>query len=220
MSQRSCKQGMSRTLRATVLGMVAVIVSGCSFDQMLQLPEFAAAEPVGVNAPAAVQRQYRKAIASMEQGDFEKAEAQLQAFVVEHPSYANAYVNLAIVTEERGDLEAAERLLQQAVTVDAENVYALNRLGLLQRQAGKFAAAEQSWLEATRVNADYPNAWYNLGVLYELYLRDLQAALDHYQRYQDLTGGTPDAAVARWITDLERRIGDAPQTAGVGPEIL
>jgi len=221
MWQRSCKQNKNSALRAALVSLAAMVLSGCSFNQVMQLPDFSAtAEPVGVSAPASVQRQYRKAVASMEQGDLEKAEAQLQAFVVDHPSYANAYVNLAIVTEERGDIKTAERLLQQAVMIDEANVYALNRLGLIQRRAGDFAAAEQSWLEVTRVEAEYPNAWYNLGVLYELYLRDLQAALDHYQRYQDLTGGAPDASVARWITDLERRIGDAPKTASASPELL
>lgn len=206
----------SLTLCASLL-----TLSACSVDQLLQVSSSAATnEPVGVTAPAGVQRDFGRAIASIEKGDAAAAEARLQAFIAEHPSYTNAYVNLAIIKDQQGDAAAAEHLLQHAIKIDNANVFALNRLGLIQRRAGEFSAAEQSWLEATRVQPNYPNAWYNLGVLYDLYLRDLQAAVDHYQRYQDLVGSSSDAMVARWITDLERRIDSAPQTANASEAML
>jgi hypothetical protein len=62
------------------------------------------------------------------------------------------------------------------------------------------------------VAPDYANAWHNLGVLYDMYLQDLAAAVDHYQRYQQLVGSA-DEQTSRWIADLQRRIGDAPKTA-------
>ena len=190
----------------------AVTLTGCGLDGLMTAGNDSAT-PVIAEAPAAVQREYRKAMTLMLNGDRDAAEQRLRAFIAEHPEYGNAYVNLAILLDEQGETDAAIDLLEQAVTADGSNVYALNRLGLIQRRLGDFAAAEQSWLEATRVAPDYPNAWYNLGVLYDLYLRDLSAAVDHYQRYQDLTTAAPDAGVDRWIADLQRRIGDAPKTA-------
>ncbi len=198
--------------------LLPALLGGCSASSLMQVAG-SAADSTQVQAPARVQRDYRKAVSALQAGDYAQAEAALQSFVAEYPGYANAYVNLAIVVAKRGDSEAAVRLLQHAIEVDAGNVYALNRLGLIRRQQGEFAAAEQAWLEATRVNPDYPNAWYNLGVLYDLYLQDLDAAVNHYQRYYDLAaaadsaGETETAGVQRWIADLQRRIGDAPKTA-------
>jgi len=214
---------MSRSYFKWLQGAIGVatllVVSGCASSPGLSLPQFGnVATGDEAVAPAAVQREYSKALASMEMGDMAVAEERLQRFVEAHPTYPNAYVNLAIIKDSRGDSKAAAHLLQHAIDVDGSNVFALNRLGLIQRKSGDFTAAEQSWLEATRVKPGYPYAWYNLGVLYDLYLRDLQAALDHYQRYQELAGSpenssAADASVDRWISDLERRISIAPKTA-------
>ena len=105
-------------------------------------------------------------------------------------------------------------MLTRSLELDSTNPVALNRLGMIKRRAGDFAAAEAAWLGAIAANPEYPYAWYNLGVLYDLYLQDLPAALEHYQAYQRLEGGGDgDATVALWIADLETRIGSHPQTA-------
>ena len=44
----------------------------------------------------------------------------------------------------------------------------------------------------------------NIGILYDIYLNNLSAALDHYQHYQAITGGR-DAQVKRWIQDVKLR---------------
>lgn len=198
----------------------ALFLSGCSVTGARQLSGSESGSEVALNVPAGVQRDYEKAAQAFRAGDYAAAEAGFQRFVEQHPEFANAYVNLAILMDKRGEREAAVHLLHHAIELDSGNVLALNRLGVILRQQGDFAAAEQAWLEATRIAPEYPNAWYNLGVLYDLYLGDLTAALDHYQRYQDLVaapefaGEAQDAGrVQGWITDLRRRIGDPPQTA-------
>ena len=64
---------------------------------------------------------------------------------------------------------------------------------------------------------EYAYAWYNLGVLYDLYLQDLPAALDHYTSVtSSVTGNAADEDAARsdrWIADLERRIGTPARAA-------
>jgi hypothetical protein len=56
-------------------------------------------------------------------------------------------------------------------------------------------------------------AHYNLGVLNELYLQRLDAALQHFERYQALAGG--DRQVEKWIADLKRRVAANQRTANV-----
>ena len=50
----------------------------------------------------------------------------------------------------------------------------------------------------------YARAHFNLGVLAELYMQDLNLALNHFRLYQGLQKQA-DQTVANWIIDLERR---------------
>ena len=61
-------------------------------------------------------------------------------------------------------------------------------------------------------------AWYNLGVLYDLYMQDIESALQAYRNYQDVLTSAEvpveaDPLVNRWIVDLERRQGQALASA-------
>ena len=207
MSNHYFKTGLMAELLSALL-----VLSGCaltggggSADEL--------ADPLA-SVPAATQKAYGRAVARLEQGDDAEAAARLELFIEDHPGFANAYVNLAIVRMRQEETAAAADLLEQALALDANNVFALNQLGLIRRQQGDFAGAADVWQQATVANPDYANAWYNLGVLNDLYLHDLPAALQNYQAYQSLTGSIDgDPAVARWIADLERRIGMPAQAA-------
>jgi tetratricopeptide (TPR) repeat protein len=138
----------------------------------------------------------------------------LKQFIAVNPDYSGAYVNLAIIYDRQGRSDEAIGLLNQALQANPESVEALNRLGLMNRREGRFAEAEAAWLAAIDAEPDYTYAWYNLAVLYDLYLQDLPAALDHYREYQRLVGeAEQDEMVERWIADLERRIGAPAQSA-------
>ncbi|MCJ7555303.1 MAG: tetratricopeptide repeat protein [Gammaproteobacteria bacterium] len=169
-----------------------------------------------VEIPAEAQRQYGEAVAQLETGEFAVAAAKFEIFVQRYPDYAAAYINLAIIHARQERDDEALLMLSRALEIDSTNPVALNQLALLKRRSGDFGAAESAWRKAIDANPDYLYAWYNLGVLYDLYLQDLPAALEHYQAYQVLNGmADSDAIVARWIADLKNRIGDPPQTAQV-----
>jgi tetratricopeptide (TPR) repeat protein len=164
--------------------------------------------------PPRVQRDYDTAIQHMEAGNDAEATQSLEAFIGANPRWAGAYVNLAILYDRNDQSGKAIELLNQAISIDPEFVPAYNQLGVIKRHQGEFMAAEQAWRTATQINPQYAYGWYNLGVLHELYMQDLRGALDHYRRYQDLMGQTEgDPQVARWIADLERRIGKPGQAA-------
>jgi len=201
--------------RIALYGSLALlsVTAGCAMQKTSQGLQEAMAE---VEIPAEAQRQYGEAVLQLETGEFVAAAAQFEIFVQRYPDYAAAYINLAIIhaREERND--EALLMLSRALEIDNTNPVALNQLALLKRRSGDFGAAESAWRKAIAANPDYLNAWYNLGVLYDLYLQDLPAALEHYQAYQILNSSAEsDAIVARWIADLKNRIGDPPQTAQV-----
>ena len=61
------------------------------------------------------------------------------------------------------------------------------------------------YLQAIKHKSDYAIAYLNLGILYDLYLQELNDALDHYKQYQTMTNNN-DKLVDKWIIDLEHRI--------------
>ena len=156
---------------------------------------------------------YEQAVASMAAGDSVDAELRFQEFLLSFPDYPGAHINLAIIFAERGDDRAAEASLSDALNLDPEHPVALNQLGMLLRRQGRFLEAEAAYLKAVTASPDYALAHYNLGVLNDLYLQRLDAALRHYERYQDIAG--EDSQVTKWIVDLKRRIDIAQRTANV-----
>ena len=163
--------------------------------------------------PARAQTMYEQAAASMAAGDLIDAELRFKEFLLNYPDFPGAHVNLAIIHSANGDDEAAMAAVNAALAVDADHAPALNQLGVLHRKNGNFTESEAAYLKAVTVRPDYPLAHYNLGVLNELYLQRLEAALQHFERYQELVG--EDKQVSRWITDLQRRVAANQRTANV-----
>jgi len=207
----------ARKISATVSILVlTMLLAGCAGQavQSDRAEQTQALPAELVEAPVAVQRDYSAAVEQMERENDAAAASQFEDFVTRHPGYPGAYVNLAIIYDRQNRSEEALWLLDQALAADPGSVYALNRLGLIKRRQGQFSEAEAAWLQATQADPQYAYAWYNLGVLYDLYLADLPAALDHYKRYQQLSGAAEqDLMVNRWIADLERRIGTPARAA-------
>ena len=206
------QNSISKIARYGSLAML-LVTAGCAVQKTApNLQETSAV----VEIPAEAQRQYGEALMELETGEFAAAAAQFELFVQHYPDYAAAYINLAIIHVQQERDNDALLMLSRALEIDSTNPVALNQLGLLKRRSGDFAAAEKAWRSAIEANPDYAYAWYNLGVLYDLYLQNLPAALEHYQAYQDLgDSADSDVTVARWIADLKSRIGDPPQTAQV-----
>ncbi len=179
------------------------------------------AYPVRISGQAAEQRLrdvppraltlFEQATASMAAGDAIDAELRFKEFVLQFPGYPGAHVNLAILSANSGDYQAAESHISDALAIDPGHPAALNRLGMLLRHQGKFIEAEAAYLKAVTASPDYALAHYNLGVLNELYLRRLDPALQHFERYQELEG--EDKQVTKWIADLRRRLDAQQRTA-------
>lgn len=198
---------------------LALLMSGCA-SIGLNLGGGVSSDAEYDYQPPWIKRQYQAALETMDSGDDAVAAEAFEQFVDAHPHYPGAYVNLAIIYDRLDRPDDAYVMLDTAKNIMPGYVTALNQEGLIKRRRGDFAGAQEAWLEATRSDPDFANAWFNLGVLYDLYLQDLPAALDAYQRYQ-LTvaavqeGAEPDPQVQGWITDIERRIGQTAQAAQV-----
>jgi Tfp pilus assembly protein PilF len=199
-----CRNGLAS------LALIALLLTGCAtgtgdkgYGRRVEMRD----------VPSKALTLYERAVASMAAGDTVDAELRLQEFLLTYPDYPGAHINLAIIFAGRGDDQAAEASLSDALMLDPEHPVALNQLGMLLRRQGKFLEAESAYLKAVTASPDYALAHYNLGVLNDLYLQRLDAALQHYERFQAVAG--EDDQVGKWIVDLKRRIEAAQRAANV-----
>lgn len=223
-SPRCFRRGPGAALGATALLAAVLGVSACSSSGPVTSSSGGAAAgeaPASRRAEAAVEippeaaSRYATAIAFLESGDAQRAEAELQGFVRQYPGYPGPWVNLAIIYYGSGRAEAAVDAVDRALRLDPDHPAALNQLGILHREAGQFAEAEAAYLKAITVKPGYALAHFNLGVLNDLYLGRPDEALSHYREYQALTGGR-DETVEKWIVDLARRVEAGARTAQAG----
>nr|WP_323750815.1 tetratricopeptide repeat protein [Marinobacter sp.] len=106
---------------------------------------------------------------------------------------------------EQGEVESAIQSWQSAVELNPADVVTVNNLALALKDANRFSEAVTLLEKGVNASPETAELHYNLAVISELYLLQLDKALAHYQRYQQLSV-TEDKAVAGWIVDLERRL--------------
>ena len=142
---------------------------------------------------------------AIESQQWQEAEDELIWLVTNYPQYSGPYLDLALVYKQTGQNEKAIDYFSQSIVVNPTNLVAYNQYAIFLREQGDFQQAEAIYLNALTVWEDYPDTHKNLGVLYDLYLGNKEAALQHYVTYQELTGGS-DREVAGWIVDLQRQL--------------
>lgn len=133
------------------------------------------------------------------------ARSHLEHLLSQRPDHPKVQSRLAWVLQQQGELEVARSLYQQAIHRDSTDAMTVNNLALLLQHQGRFADAQALLLEGLEYAEGVPELHYNLAVVSELYLLDLETALEHYRIYHQLVGEN-EQRVAGWIADLERRI--------------
>ena len=148
---------------------------------------------------------YDRSIQLARSGRDKEALEQFSLMTRQHPDIAVGYTNVGLLQLKNGNLDLAMLAFNQAITLDPNDKLAFNHLGVVQRQQGEFIKSRQSYQQALKIDDNYADAHLNLGILYDIYLQELPQALQHYQRFQSLTGSN-DKIVEKWIVDLKRRI--------------
>jgi Flp pilus assembly protein TadD len=161
--------------------------------------------------------EFVRAMKTMRKGEYKKAIVMLQSLSSRYPKLSGPLVNQGIAHLKLEEFENAENAFQKALEVNNRNPYAHNNLGVALREQGEFEKAREHYRKALELDPKYARAHFNLGVLAELYLQDLELALQHFQRYQELQK-EPDQNVANWITDLKRRVPDTDANGDTSPE--
>jgi len=169
----------------------------------------AEAEPIDYH-----QQSYEEAIAALKSGDTGGALVLLTRLSREAPDKPRLFTNLGLAYFSLQQAELAEQAFQQAVTRNPNDAVAYNHLGILQRHNGRFQEALVQYQRAIEIDDSYAPAYLNLGILFDLYLQDLEKALQQYQKYQVLSS-EDNPQVGGWIVDIKRRLKKADaQTQG------
>ena len=157
-------------------------------------------EPVDFN-----QQFYEEAVTALKGGDTAAALELLLQVSRDAPEKPFIFTNLGLAYFKLQKLDLAEQAFTQALERNADDAVAHNHLGILQRQKGQFEDARNRYQRAIEIKDDYARAYLNLGILFDIYLQDLEKALQHYRKYQSLIN-EEDSQVAGWIVDIERRL--------------
>ena len=200
-------------LKTIVLASSCAVLAACATSapqpqvkSQVQVQEqvgFTISEPVSVSE--AVRMEYDRALLLLGQGRVDEGLAVLEGVVTNAPDVSGPRIDLGIAWHRKGDLEKAEQHLLQALELNPDHPVAHNELGIIYRKTGRFAEARKSYEAALATFPGYHHARRNLGVLCDLYLADLECALDSYEAYMETVPEDPQAAM--WIADLENRIG-------------
>ncbi len=192
---------------------LCMVVAACATTAPRQQPRaqiqiqdqvgFTISEPVRVSDAA--RSDYDSAMLLLEQGNLDAGIAVLDKVVAEAPEASGPRIDLGIAYHGKGDLETAEQHLLAALEINPEHPVAHNEIGIIYRKTGRFAEARRSYEAALAIYPGYHHARRNLGVLCDLYLADLDCALESYQAYMQTVPEDPQASM--WIADLKMRMG-------------
>ena len=208
-----------------ILAMVMPALSGCVISRKIG-PDPADQEYPATQAPTVVRlaegrqgfvitevaqldeatrRDFQQAADLLENEHYDRAVDLLEKVVEQSPGVTAPYINLAIAYRRLDKLEQAEVNLKTALALVPGHPVACNEYGLLYRETGRFTDARAVYEKALVRFPEYYPMHRNLAILCDLYLNDLECALEHYEIYSRVR--PEDEQVQLWIADLRMRIG-------------
>ena len=151
-----------------------------------------------------VRADYETALSYLQQGRHGEGIELLEQVAAAAPERSAPRIDLAIAQHQAGDFEAAEKNLLLALESNPEQPVAHNELGIIYRKTGRFSKARTSYEAALDVYLGFHFARRNLAILCDLYLADLECALENYEAYMKTVPSDEEASM--WIADIRYRL--------------
>lgn len=195
-----------------LLWVSAMVVSACATSEPSRVPArveiqedvgFTIVEEARISNDVRID--YDQALILLEQGQIDAGISILESVVETAPGLSAPRIDLGIAYHRGDNLEAAESSLLMALESNPDHPIAHNELGIIFRKSGRFAEARQSYEAALAFYPGYHYARRNLAVLCDLYLADLNCALENYEAYMATVPSDDEASM--WISDIRLRLG-------------
>lgn len=201
----------TRDMKIILFAMSASLVAACATTapepppSRIQVQEevgFTITEEARVGGD--VRAEYEIALSYLQQGRHDEGIALLEQVADAAPELSAPRIDLGVAQHRAGNLEAAEKHLLLALESNPEQPVAHNELGIIYRKTGRFAEARKSYESALAVYPGFHYARRNLAILCDLYLADLDCALQNYEAYMKTVPSDEEASM--WIADLRYRL--------------
>ena len=200
---------MSNYLKNLLVAFLVLSIGAC---QSVPKPEHEALSeavvetiPEPVEAADMNQLNYKSGLNALKTGEIPLAIEMLKQVSDSAPQLEYVFTNLGLAYFKQKNYENAEMAFQRAIESNAHDAIAYNHLGIIKRLQGRFNLARQTYQKAIQIDNEYASAYLNLGILYDIYLQDLDQALQQYKKYQTLTNDESNS-VSKWIVDIERQL--------------
>lgn len=196
---------MSHRYVSTVLFALLGILAGCASAPQ----ELSTTQPPAPRANITTNRidinsEFESAITLMKSGNWERAQEMLEEITSFDPGLSGAWTNLGIARARLGNTKDAETAFRKAIETSDSQVVAYNELGILCRRTGRLEEAAAIYNKGLEINPNNEDIHWNLAILYDVFLPDTTLALQHFERYQQLTG-SDNKQLLSWIDELREK---------------
>lgn len=151
-----------------------------------------------------IRNEFKQAVALLNEEKYEEAIKLLKAVCGQTSKFSAPYINLGIAYERINEYKEAEKSFKKALEINENHPVAKNELGLIYRKTGRYKEAREVYENLLAMYPDFLPARKNLGILCDIYLQDLNCALDEYNEY--LKGIPDDKKVKIWVADVKSRM--------------
>ncbi len=191
------------TLFSNLALLTAIILSGCASQEVKQdeLSQQEQDKAIKQTTESDLQK-YGEAITLLGNGDLDKARSMLLEFSGERPELAGPWANLGLISIKQNKLDEAEAQLTKALQKNPDLAQAHNLMGYIEKSRGNIIKARDYYIRAVELKDNYALAHYNLALIYDIYIQDINKAIDHYQKYLALIKNK-DKQTAEWLDQLK-----------------
>jgi tetratricopeptide (TPR) repeat protein len=142
----------------------------------------------------------------MDEGDLDKALAEVQHASAVAPKFADVYFVMGLVYEEKEEPEIALEAYDRAIKFNPEHVGAYNNRGLIYDSMGDLEAAIADWSAAIEFDPEYVHSYHNRAVAYAA-LGNLEAAEADVKKVIELSDDPDQVA---WAEETLEKLAPTP----------
>lgn len=192
--------------RRILILLVALLLAACGTTSKVatfDTDDIVISEEFGIDTY--LSEKFNKAVIHINNKKYDDAIELLVDVTSQSDKHSAPYINLAIAYSETGKIKDAEKVLLKALTINPSHPVTNNELGLVYRKTGRFAKAKTTYEQVINNYPQFLPARKNLGILCDLFMNDLNCAIEQYEAYLNVRPDEKEVSI--WLTDLKRRAG-------------